>query len=93
MGEMLTNANQLGGKMEVDSKDTPKLIIDELSAVGVKTTGLRHVDIPNFWAVMRVLMFATISSPKYAYYEAQLVWKHACKKPHYRLIKGEWVKQ
>jgi len=59
--------------MEVDSKDTPKLIIDELSSVGVKTTGLRHVDIPNFWAVMEVLLF-TIDSPKYAYYDMRLTW-------------------
>jgi hypothetical protein len=60
--------------MEVDSKETPKLVIDELTDVGVKVSGHRHVDIPNFWAVMEVLTFA-INSPKYLYYDAQLTWK------------------
>ena len=59
--------------MEVDSVGTPKLVVDELSSFGVKTTGLRHVDIPNFWAAMEVISFA-INSPKYLYIDAKLTW-------------------
>ena len=59
--------------MEVDSIDTPKLVIDELSSFGVKTTGLRHVDIPNFWAAMEVITFA-INSPKYLHIDMKLTW-------------------
>ena len=88
----ISEINNFEVVMEVDSMETPKVVVDELTSVGVKVSGHRHVDIPNFWAVMEVLLF-TINSPKYAYYEAQLTWKQACRKPHCRLIKGEWVKQ
>ena len=59
--------------MEVDSVDTPKLVMDELSSVWIGATGNRDIDIPNFWRVMRIIGF-TINSPKYLHIDAKLTW-------------------
>ena len=52
---------------------TPEIVDHELARVGIKSTGLRHVDIPNFWAVME-LNILPLFSPKALYIGMQQTW-------------------
>ena len=52
---------------------TPEIVDHELARVGIMATGHRHIDIPNFWAVMK-LNTLPMFSPKALYLGMRQTW-------------------
>jgi len=52
---------------------TPELVDYELAVAGISVTGKRHVDIPNFWALMETRELPMFS-PKALYLGIRQTW-------------------